>query len=81
MPLPLSPPPGVRDIFRSFLGLPRGGRALPPAWSQAGIVLLRSARKTVHGGRGLLLVDMSLLVLLALVLGATQVRPGWCWGG
>ncbi len=62
-------------MWASLVGRPYGGRCLSPAWAQAWVVLQRSALKTLNSARELLLLDLAVLAVATLVLGAVQGHP------
>jgi hypothetical protein len=62
----------AQDTWAGALGHERGGRALPPAWTQAALVFSRSARKTLNGARTALIAELGLLVVLGTGLGLAQ---------
>lgn len=68
----------MRLVWAALTGQERGGRRLPSLWRQVAVVARRSAVKWVHGRQHAVL-DLFLVVMLGLVLGAVQVRgKGLC---
>ncbi|KXZ52790.1 hypothetical protein GPECTOR_8g178 [Gonium pectorale] len=61
----------VRHFVASLLGTERGGRALPSVGRQMYIVFRRSAAKFLNE-RAYALLDISLVIMLGLVMGAIQ---------
>lgn len=53
------------------IGRERGGRKLPHIWRQCQIIFMRSCLKALNS-YGMLLLDVVLLIILGLILGATQ---------
>lgn len=65
----------MRHFGASLLGHERGGRALPSVGRQIYMVWRRSATKFLNE-RAYALLDISLVIMLGLVMGAIQVRAG-----
>lgn len=66
-----------RLVWAAMVGKERGGRRLPSLWRQIWVVAKRSGVKWFNERRYAVL-DLFLVVMLGLVLGAVQVRA---WGG
>lgn len=63
---------GFKSSFSALLGHSRGGRKLPSLMQQANIIFYRSVVKSINEGNALLL-DVFLVVVLGIILGAVQV--------